>query len=158
MFRPTIISLAICCLLLPGCSGDSHADAGKIGKTIGRNVTEFAQGVGTGVDTQMQVSVELSSELTEAGFSHTIAKQNTSLESPQKAISIYMISSQAINRTLIAKAFNEDNQEIGRATADVEFSKDDAQYVSFTFPSEMDRQTVKQYRISFKSATGPSSQ
>jgi hypothetical protein len=151
------------CLLMPsitllGCSGDSKTDAGAIGQTIGENVTEFAQGVGTGVDTQLQVAIELSPELTKAGFSHTIAKQKTSIDDPQKAISIYLLSTEAMSCTLIAKAYNADNQEIGRATSDVQFSQDDAQYISFTFPPDMDRQTVKVYKIAAKSSAGEPSQ
>lgn len=151
-----------CCLIafvsLPGCSGNSKPDAGAMGKVIGQNVTEFAQGVGTGVDAQLQVAIELSPELTQAGLSHTIAKQKTSLDDPQKAISIYLLSAQALNCTLIAKAYNADNQEIGRAASDVTFSQDDAQYISFTFPPDMDRQTVKVYKIAAKVPAAESSQ
>lgn len=58
----------------------------------------------------MQVAIELSPELTEAGLSHTIAKQKSSLDDPRKAISVYLLSAQAFNCTLIAKAFNAENQ------------------------------------------------
>lgn len=143
-------------IILPGCSDETNPNAGTIGQTIGQNVTEFAQGVGTGVDTQLQVEVELSPELTKAGFSHTIAKQQTSIADPQKAISVYLISAEAISCTLIAKAYNADNQEIGRASSDVQFSQDDAQYVAFTFPPEMDRQAVKLYRIAMRSSVAES--
>jgi len=38
------------------------------------------------------------------------------------------------------------------------FSQDDAQYISFTFPPEMDRQTVKVYKIAAKVPATESSQ
>ena len=151
-----------CCLVvsisLLGCSGNSQPDAEAMGKAIGQNVTEFAQGVGSGVDTQLQVTIELSPELTKAGLSHTIAKQKTSLEDTQKAISVYFLSAQALSCTLTAKAYNADNQEIGRATSDVQFAQDDAQYIAFTFPPDMDRQTVKVYKITAKFPEAESSQ
>ncbi|MFM8727926.1 MAG: hypothetical protein ACKON9_22695 [Planctomycetaceae bacterium] len=148
--QPIAQSLLLLSLILPGCSGEGNARPGSIGQTIGQNVTEFAQGVGTGVDKQLQVDIELSPDLTKAGLSHTIAKQKTSIDDPQKAISIYLLSANAIKCTLIAKAYNADDQEIGRATSEVEFAEDDAQYIAFTFPAEMDRQTVKVYKIAEK--------
>jgi hypothetical protein len=151
-----------CCLVvsisLLGCSGNSKPDAAAVGKAIGQNVTEFAQGVGSGVDTQLQVAIELSPELIKAGLSHTIAKQKGSLDDMQKAISIYLLAAQALNCTLTAKAYNADNQEVGRATSDVQFVQDDAQYIAFTFPPDMDRQTVKVYKITAKFPETESSQ
>ena len=151
-----------CCVVasisLLGCSGNSKSDAAAVGKALGQNLTEFAQGVGSGVDTQLQVAIELSPELTKAGLSHTIAKQKGSLDDTQKAISIYMLSTQALNCTLTARAFNAEKEEIGRATSDVEFVKDDAQYIAFTFPPDMDRQTVKVYKITAKFPAAEASQ
>ena len=51
-----------------------------------------------------------------------------------------------------------DNQEIGRATSDVQFVQDDAQYIAFTFPPDMDRQTVKVYKITARFPEAESSQ
>lgn len=102
------------------------------------------------MDYQLQVVVELSDELAKAGLSHTIAKRKVSLDEPEKTISIYLISAKSLSCTLIA-AFDAEDQEIGRAACDVKFSDDDAQYVSFGFPPEMDRETVRVYRISRKS-------
>jgi len=138
-----------------GCSDSDSNDAGSIGQSVGKNVTEFAQGVGTGVDTKMQIDIELSPTLTDAGVSYTVAKQQASLNDPQKAISVYLISSKPFNGTLLAKAYNADTQEIGRATTDVQFSADDAQYVAFTFPPEMDRQTVTLYKVDIRSNPKP---
>lgn len=134
-------------LLLNGCNKEQAVDATKIGQTVGKNVTQFAQGVGAGVDNQLQVEIELSQRLTEAGLSHTVAKQQGSLDNKSKSISIYLISKSPLETQLIAKAYNAQNQEIGRATTDAKFAQDDAQYVTFAFPVEMDRQLVTKYSI-----------
>ncbi len=153
-----LITLAVTCILTAtaGCS-DSGTDAGSIGHSIGENVTEFAQGVGSGVDNQLKVDIQLSEELTATGLTHTVAKQQTSLNQPDKSISIYFLASQPLEAQLVAKAFNSDDQEIGRASAEVQFQTDDAQYVSFTFPPEMDRQTVVKYTIDSRNIHGESS-
>lgn len=133
---------------LAGCSSEN--DAGSIGQSVGRNVTEFAQGVGSGVDAQMEVEIELSEALIDSGISATVAKQEAPLDNPQKPITIYLISSKPITATLVAKAYNDQQQEIGRASIDVEFQADDAQYIKFAFPPEMDRQTVSVYHIDMR--------
>ena len=135
-------------LLLTGCSEDQ--DAGSLGKSVGENVTEFAQGVGTGVDVGLKVNFELSEALKEAGVTATVAKQETPLNSPNKTITIYIIADKAMDATLVAKAYNADEQEIGRAHTDVVFVADDARYIGFEFPAEMDRQMVKIYRIDLR--------
>ncbi len=135
-----------------GCADSEKNGAGTIGESIGRNVTEFAQGVGTGVDAELQIKVELSEALTASGLTATVAKQQTPLNAPDKAISVYFIASKALNATLIAKAYNAENQEIGRATAEVEFGADDAQYISFEFPSEMDRQLEVVYKVDLRTS------
>ncbi|MEZ6130361.1 MAG: hypothetical protein R3C59_16885 [Planctomycetaceae bacterium] len=151
MIHPAVkILTLVAAITSVGCSDSGSTDAGSIGESIGKNVTEFAQGVGTGVDTQMQITIELSQSLADAGVTHTVAKQQASLDNPEKAISVYLISTEPLKATLIAKAYNGDKQEIGRALADVQFSADDAQYVSFTFPGEMDRQTVTLYKIDLR--------
>lgn len=99
----------------------------------------------------MKFAIEISDTLTDAGLIHTVAKQQTSLNEPQKAISVYFVASKSLSTTLVAKAYNAEEQEIGRASSDVQFSADDAQYISFTFPPEMDRQTVVVYRIDMRS-------
>ena len=62
-----MLGLAVC-VVLSGCSGENKPDIGGAGKLIGQNVTEFAQGVGTGVDQQLQVVVELSTNLRRRAF------------------------------------------------------------------------------------------
>ena len=151
--RSLLFAMLVALSTVSGCSDSSKNDAGSIGKSIGKNVTEFAQGVGTGVDAQLQIKIELSEKLTQGGLSATVAKQQAPLNDPQKAISVYVISAQELNTTLIAKAYNAEGLEIGRAIANVSFNSNDAQYVNFAFPSEMDRQLVAVYKIDVRAAT-----
>ena len=41
-----------------GCSDTKQSGAESLGESIGKNVTEFAQGIGTGVDAQMKIKIE----------------------------------------------------------------------------------------------------
>jgi hypothetical protein len=148
---PRILLIVCLFVAIIGCRGDTENNASNVGETIGESVTEFAKGIGKGVDNRLQVSIELSPALAQRGVSTTVAKQ-AQLEVPSdnpKSISVYCIATTAINATLIAKAYTVDDQEIGRARADVTFGDDDAQYVTFSFPPEMDRQLVAKYLVDF---------
>ena len=52
-----------------------------------------------------------------------------------------------IKGTLLAKAYDKDGQEIGRAKSDVDLQKDDADYIIFAFNERMDSQLVHKYLV-----------
>ncbi len=145
MYRTPIVLTLILVGGLIGCSEEGDAEA--LGQSLGESVTEFAQGVGGGVDTQLKIDVELSDAIKKRGVTTTVAKQIARLDSPEKSISVYFITTNAISATFQARAYDKDDKEIGRATADVKFAADDAQYIEFQFPREMDQQMVKVYRV-----------
>lgn len=130
-----------------GCGEGESGAARKTGETIGKQLTEFATGVGKGIDQKMLVEVTLAPEVQALGLTNTIAK-SLGLDTMSKGISIYLIASEPVSTTLLAKAVNSDGVEIGRSRAEVEFQRNDARYVNFTFESEMDSAMVKRYEIS----------
>ncbi len=142
-----MLAMGLCCLLA-GC-GD-RPSARDLGQSLGENVTDFAQGVGTGVDHQLLIKVELTPTAEETGLTHTVGKQGTNLS--EKGISIYFVSKDSVDGILVAKALNSDGIEIGRAKTPVSFEADDAKYVRFDFPAETDRQSVARYSIDFRPA------
>jgi hypothetical protein len=133
--------------LLCGCgkSGDESL-AKRTGNKLGEAMTDFASGVGGGVDKQLTVDVELSDALGKQGFSKTVAK-SLGLDISGKGISVYLIAENAYQGELIAKARNEAGQEVGRSVVEVEFKADDARYVKFLFDDQVDMQLVKRFTI-----------
>lgn len=146
-----VVSLAV----FAGCSKDDESAAKRAGAKVGETLTDFATGVGKGIDKKMMVNVELSKDLTEQGISMTIAKAEGI--DPAKApgehastIRVYLIASKPFRATLGAKALTKEGQEIGRSVAEVELAADEAKYVSFVFDEEMDTQLVAKYAIDIK--------
>jgi len=135
-------------ILLVGCSDPAapgakqQSIAKQAGSKVGEAVTDFAAGVGAGVDTQLKVPVELSPALVAAGLSFTVAKSE-GLDSDE--IVIYLIAKQALTAKLIAKAVDAQGDEVGRTKADVNFDADDAKYVTFKFDSYVDSKLVTKY-------------
>lgn len=143
-----IIAFVIVSALLIGCGKDGESVADKAGESVGRHVTDFTKGVGRGIDQKMTVEVSLQPEVQALGITNTVAKA-LGLDSSKKGITVYLISSQSVSNTLVARALNADGLEVGRAKKDVVFKKDDAAYVTFEFDGEMDTQLVKRYTIGF---------
>ena len=78
-----------------------------------------------------------------------VASTHSQVDGPN-AISIYLISQGAVEGILLAKALNENGQEIGRSTTAVSLAKDDAKLVSFKFGAEVDATLVKSYLVDLK--------
>ena len=133
--------------LLAGCNKDDETLSEKTGRKVGSTLTDFAKGVGTGIDQSMTVETELDAGLLNRGISKTISK-SVGLDANKKGIAVYLISTDNLTATLLAKAIDKDGVEIGRSKTDVTFEKDGAQYVTFYFDDEMDTALVGKYHIS----------
>lgn len=135
---------------LAGCGKSDEGLAKRAGSAVGETVTDFASGVGKGVDKQMAVKAELSKTLADRGISTTIAKSLGINHPDGKGISVYLIAEKPFKATLIARALTKEGLEIGRSTADVELAAEEAKYVTFNFDREMDTQLVDRYPIDAK--------
>ena len=132
-------------LLVCGCGRRDESMAKMAGGKVGETITDFASGVGKGVDKQRLVNVKLSDAVCKQGLSKTISKSGK-----ENGITVYFLAASPFKGKLVAKATNKEGQEIGRSVVDVEFSADDAKYVSFPFPEEMDAQLVQEYVVDIK--------
>lgn len=137
--------LFITLTLIYGCGNDDSL-AKKAGNKVGETLTDFASGVGEGVDEKMLVIVNLSEPLKAKGLSKTISK-SLGLD---KGFSVYLISQKTLSSKLIAKAIDKSGQEIGRVVVSVEFAADDAKYIIFKFNDELDMQLVKSFNLAIK--------
>lgn len=127
-----------CALALLLAAGGCCRSAGS---GVGRGVTDFTSGVGSGVDEGVLVTMKFGETATKSGLASTTAKRSG------KKINVYVTSKAPFNGQLISKAFNKDGGEIGRSTIPVTFLADDAKYVQFVFPNEMDTQLVHEYWV-----------
>lgn len=129
-----------------GCGGES-GKVKRAGRAVGETVTDFTRGVGAGIDKRLEVEVDLSPAVVDLGLSKTVAK---SAGIDTRGVSVYLMSQKPMTGKFVAKALNADGQEIGRSVVEVEFSADDAKYVTFRFGDEMDSQSVERYVIDVK--------
>jgi hypothetical protein len=133
-------------LLLTGCEkGDQSVH--QAGQRVGETLTDFTKGVGSGVDNRLDVPVELGEEVVKLGLRTTVAKSDGLENAGKKSLTVYFISSEAVNTWLQAKALNKEGVEVGRSTVEVDLAADDAKYVTFEFDPEMDAQRVTKYLV-----------
>ena len=149
MIRRVLAVLPAVCLWV-GCSGQDDQGAHRAGQRLGETVTDFASGVGKGIDKKMEVTVELSEQVSALGLRKTIAKGIGIDHENHNGITVYFIASRLVKASLMAKALNAEGEEIGRSTVDVELAADDAKYVPFAFDTEMDTQLVAKYVVELK--------
>ena len=140
-----ITILGLVAALLLGCDKKDDSIAMKAGEKLGQQVTDFTKGVGKGIDQKMMVRVSLSPQVLALGLTNTIAKSLGI--GGTNGISVYFIASQNVSNTLVARALNAEDVEVGRARKLVVLQKDDATYVTFQFEDLMDVQIVKRYAI-----------
>jgi hypothetical protein len=138
--------LAFVLLVTIGCGKKGEESLAKqAGGKVGETLTDFVSGVGKGVDKQLIVKVELSKSLADLGLSNTVSK------AIPHGFSIYLAAAKPLKSKLVAKAFDKEDQEVGRCAVDVDFAADDAKYVSFTFQDAMDTQLVEKFLLDVKS-------
>jgi hypothetical protein len=106
----------------------------KGGEMVGETASEFIDGVDDGVTNTLKPTVEFSAELAE----RNITKGKYWIDQHPKGrekniLSIYLIFNQAVNDTLLAKAFDKEGLEIGRSTIIVSENAGDAAYFDFIF-------------------------
>ncbi|QKE63623.1 hypothetical protein HNE05_09715 [Aquipseudomonas campi] len=132
--------------ILAGCGESEQSLSEKAGKAVGEGVTGFLSGVGSGIDQSMVVETELGAGASKAGLVKTTAKSN-GMADAQKSFSVYLVANEPFKGTLLAKAYDKDGQEIGRAKSEVDLQKDDADYIIFAFSERMDSQLVHKYLV-----------
>ncbi len=137
--------IALTAALLAGCGKKNDSIAKQVGEAIGQQATDFAKGVGKGIDQKMMVQVSMTPQVQRLGLTNTIAK-SLGIGSTN-GIAVYFIASQHVSNTLVARALNADGIEVGRARTQVVMQRDDAGYVTFSFEEQMDMGMVKRFEI-----------
>lgn len=138
-------------LFATGCENMEGEKISKIGTQIGETVSNFISGLGKGIKKEIKtdVVVELAQDVLNQGLTKTNAKVEGKAKDV-KTLSVYFISGNSFQGELLAKALDENGAEIGRAAVSVQFAKDDAKYIVFSFPKEMELPLVNKYSIELK--------
>ena len=91
-----------------------------------------------------EIPVSLSIELIDKGV-----KMN-SFSTDESVVEVYLVSEEAIEGELLAKAMNVSGLEISRAKVTLSLQKDDAKLFTFNFDANLDLDQVTKYQIDLR--------
>ena len=96
-----------------------------------------------------ETAIDLSKELQELQITKTDGKADG-----KGTVTVYLTSVEPVKVTLVAKAMNISNQEIGRTTAELSLAEGDGKSIAFKFDSAVDITAVSKYLIDLKDKSG----
>lgn len=134
MIKNIFALIALACALL-SCSSDKLKEKiNETGAATGEAIGEFSTGVSSGVEKALEVKLDLSEGLKSKGI--TFGKQTISNDpagGEDNLLIVYVIFNQDFKGSIIAKAFDNKGQEMGRVKIEVSGKKDETQFLEFHF-------------------------
>jgi len=120
--------------VLFSCSSESVKEKiNKAGDVAGQVGGEFAEGIAQGVEKAFNAKVEVSEALKEKGIEAGKTTVSGDSGGTDNLLTIYVIFNRDFKGELMARAFDDDNKEMGRARQSVEAKALDARYLEFRF-------------------------
>lgn len=89
-------------------------------------------------------AVALGSSVVDKGISMTSSK------SDQAKVEVYLITRDAVEGELLAKALNATGKEIGRSKQILNLGKDDAKLITFNFDASVNLEEVTRFMLDFR--------
>ena len=109
----------------------------KTGETVGKGVSEFADGLKEGVTKTFDCTLEVSKDLNAKGIGTGKFSIETDSSTANKAV-VYLIFEKDFDQTIKAKVFDADNKEYGRTSLAVSAKAGEAKFVDFVFDQRTD--------------------
>lgn len=132
-----LVVLALVIVTLGACERAGHAakeTINKGGEVAGQAASEFIKGAKEGVEKTMALTVELDTALSRRG----VSLGKTEMSDDYSALQVYIILDRDLSDTLVAKAYDADGLEMGRARFGVSGKAGDAGWHTITFPEQTD--------------------
>jgi hypothetical protein len=105
----------------------------KGGETVGKTATEFFEGVSTGIDKTLECELSLSETLLSKGLKTGKFSIENAAVGKNNQLTVYLIFDKDFNSPVIAKTFDKNGLETGRAKIDIAGKADEAAYFDFVF-------------------------
>jgi hypothetical protein len=129
----TITAILILTSLI-SCSSESiKKKINKAGDIAGQATGEFVEGATKGIEKAFDVKVIINKELENKGIQLGKCSVANDSVGTDNLLVIYVIFNQDYKGTLTAKAFDENELEMGRISVEIEGKKNEAKYIEFHF-------------------------
>jgi len=120
-------------LFAVACGSSTKEKINKVGDVTGQAVGQFVAGVSHGVEKAIDVHVELPAGLASKGIKFGKSSVTSDSSGSDNLLLLYVIFDQDFSGQFTAKAFDNKNQEMGRASQLVSGKKNEARFFEFHF-------------------------
>lgn len=101
------------------------------GEFVGKTVGEFSKGVSTGVDETFEIKINAAPELAQEGVSLGRIELKSINGGHDNLVNTYLIFSKDFKKSLVLKAFDTKNLEMGRSVMKIKAKANDAAFYGF---------------------------
>jgi hypothetical protein len=101
------------------------------GEIVGKTVGEFSKGVSTGVDETFEIKIDAAPELAQEGISLGKIELKSINGGHDNLVNTYLIFSKDVKKSLVLKAFDSKNLEMGRSVLEIKAKANDAAFFGF---------------------------
>ncbi|MFZ9846823.1 MAG: hypothetical protein ACO3EE_01575 [Flavobacteriales bacterium] len=101
------------------------------GENVGKTVGEFSKGVSTGVDETFEIKIDATPELAQEGISLGKIELKSINGGHDNLVNTYLIFSKDVKKSLVLKAFDSKNLEMGRSVVEIKAKANDAAFFGF---------------------------
>jgi hypothetical protein len=101
------------------------------GELVGKTVGEFSKGVSTGVDETFEIKINAAPELTQEGVSLGKIELKSIDGGHDNLVNTYLIFSKDFKKSLVLKAFDSKNLEMGRSVVKIKAKANHAAFYGF---------------------------
>ncbi|MEO8534707.1 MAG: hypothetical protein ABI441_13200 [Flavobacterium sp.] len=120
--------------LIEGAGKALQQEGKAAAKSASKGIGDIIKGMNSGMSESINQSEVIAEAAFKTNFEECKAEKIYGAETDKvKKVTIYLIAKNDFKGDVILKAFNENKKEIGRSRLKVDFKKDDAQYVDFSF-------------------------
>ena len=101
------------------------------GEIVGKTVGEFSKGVSTGVDETFEIKIDAAQEVAQEGVSLGKIELKSINGGHDNLVNTYLIFSKDFKKSLVLKAFDSKNLEMGRSVLEIKAKANDAAFYGF---------------------------
>ncbi len=102
-------------------------------KNVGQSAAKVVSGLKTGIEKVAKINIELSENLKNRGLSLGKTKLDSKNGGRHNMLNVYVIFDKKINKNVIVKVYNNQNEEIGRTKSLISGDAGEAKYIDFIF-------------------------
>lgn len=125
-------------LITIGLNTSCRTDSGNeklanASKNVGQSAAKVVSGLKTGIEKVTKINIELSENLKNKGLSLGKTKLDSKNGGRHNMLNVYVIFDKKINKNVILKVYNNQNEEIGRTKSLISGEAGEAKYFDFIF-------------------------